>query len=530
MKDGLKKGKKIKPLLKQLLDFPEAVVARTATDFNKAFHAKIFTLFAASESELHAFSEKFLPHYGYCFGFMKNDEGQWFLDWEGVGVVREWIVSEIERNGSQAIFNIYDEWLEDWKKYEKVCKKVDITDLAELSDKNFFKLFEQFYVGYLTAGSVAYMADTFMSTGETDWLEEKTRRELERIGIDETSSRQTVRSLLNPLVQSYTVESEWKIVKIGWEVEKIYQHLLPSFVKLKKDNPAIVSMLESHARYFYWIRNNYFNVEVLGAAHFYRELQKRSAELNKLGETFHGLLEAREKEIGAERRKRDELFSKLNSLPRAQALLKVAWLFAKWKDDRKKGSYIGMHYFNIFFSELSQRTGYSKYNLTFLIFQEVASLLFGKRDFLKVIQERKKQTFFAITSEGYYIIGGKKADRYFKYAGGGAELASEFKGVSASGGFASGRARIIRKTEDMNLFKKGEIIVTNQTTPEFVPIMKKAAAIITEQGGIISHAAVISRELGVPCIIGIKTATQVFRDGDLVEVDADRGVVRLLKK
>lgn len=68
------------------------------------------------------------------------------------------------------------------------------------------------------------------------------------------------------------------------------------------------------------------------------------------------------------------------------------------------------------------------------------------------------------------------------------------------------------------------------TTPDFVPAMKKAAAVITDEGGITCHAAIMSRELGIPCVIGTKIATKVLRDGDLVEVDAEKGVVRILKK
>jgi hypothetical protein len=68
------------------------------------------------------------------------------------------------------------------------------------------------------------------------------------------------------------------------------------------------------------------------------------------------------------------------------------------------------------------------------------------------------------------------------------------------------------------------------TRPEFVPLMKKAGAIITNEGGITCHAAIIARELKKPCIIGTKIATQVLKDGDFVEVDADAGVVRILEQ
>ena len=68
--------------------------------------------------------------------------------------------------------------------------------------------------------------------------------------------------------------------------------------------------------------------------------------------------------------------------------------------------------------------------------------------------------------------------------------------------------------------------MTSMTTPDMISAMKRAAAIVTDEGGITSHAAIISRELNKPCIIGTKLATKVFNDGDLVEVDATTGVVK----
>ena len=74
--------------------------------------------------------------------------------------------------------------------------------------------------------------------------------------------------------------------------------------------------------------------------------------------------------------------------------------------------------------------------------------------------------------------------------------------------------------------EEGDILIANSTTPNYIPIMAKASAFLTDEGGITSHAAIVSRELGIPCIIGTKVATKVFKDGDLVEVDANEGVVR----
>ncbi|MDE2037939.1 MAG: hypothetical protein KGI69_01805 [Patescibacteria group bacterium] len=102
------------------------------------------------------------------------------------------------------------------------------------------------------------------------------------------------------------------------------------------------------------------------------------------------------------------------------------------------------------------------------------------------------------------------------------------KGSPASKGRATGRVRLLLFKDQLPRFKEGEVLVTEMTSPDFVPAMKKAAAIVTDEGGITCHAAIASRELGKPCVIGTKTATQILKDGDLVEVDADGGVVRVM--
>ncbi len=96
-------------------------------------------------------------------------------------------------------------------------------------------------------------------------------------------------------------------------------------------------------------------------------------------------------------------------------------------------------------------------------------------------------------------------------------------------------ARIIRLgndselREDINRFQKGEIIVTIMTQPNMVPIMKKAAAVITDEGGICSHAAIISREFNIPCIVGTRAATKIIKNGDKVTIDTSEGIVRIIK-
>ncbi len=99
------------------------------------------------------------------------------------------------------------------------------------------------------------------------------------------------------------------------------------------------------------------------------------------------------------------------------------------------------------------------------------------------------------------------------------------KGLGASPGTGSGRVKVIGSLEELSKVEQGDVLVTTMTNPDMVPAMKRASAIVTDEGGMTCHAAIISRELGIPCVVGTGNATKVLRDGMEVTVDGARGVV-----
>jgi len=127
---------------------------------------------------------------------------------------------------------------------------------------------------------------------------------------------------------------------------------------------------------------------------------------------------------------------------------------------------------------------------------------------------------------------GQEAREYFKNLYSLEEAKKELKGTIANKGIAKGRVRIVivddlaKFVEDSKEFQQGEILVTTMTSPIMVSLAKKAVAIVTNEGGICSHAAVIARELGIPCVVGTSNATMMLKTGDFVEVDADKGLIR----
>ncbi|MFH0713952.1 MAG: PEP-utilizing enzyme [Candidatus Micrarchaeota archaeon] len=98
--------------------------------------------------------------------------------------------------------------------------------------------------------------------------------------------------------------------------------------------------------------------------------------------------------------------------------------------------------------------------------------------------------------------------------------------VACNAGIVRGKVRVIFAVEQLRDFRAGEIMVTPMTTPDFVQVMKRAAAIVTNEGGMTCHAAIVARELKLPCVIGTKVATKVFKTGDEVEVNSETGMVK----
>ena len=105
---------------------------------------------------------------------------------------------------------------------------------------------------------------------------------------------------------------------------------------------------------------------------------------------------------------------------------------------------------------------------------------------------------------------------------------TNIKGSIAFRGIIKGVVKVVASPKEQGKLNKGEILVTAMTTPDFLPCMERAAAFVTDEGGITCHAAIVAREMKKPCVIGTRIATKVLKDGDLVEVDAETGIVKII--
>jgi len=165
--------------------------------------------------------------------------------------------------------------------------------------------------------------------------------------------------------------------------------------------------------------------------------------------------------------------------------------------------------------------------------KEILGLFEGKRPNEDIVLRRQQAFVESYNLDDYYE--GKDAEPVLQEFREEIKYSKLIKGKTASKGRVTGKVKIIpvdysdleRINEEIKKMQKGEILVAETTAPELMVAVKKAGAIVTDMGGLMSHAAIVSREFGIPCIVGTVNASKILKDGDLVEVDADKGTIKI---
>jgi len=206
--------------------------------------------------------------------------------------------------------------------------------------------------------------------------------------------------------------------------------------------------------------------------------------------------------------------------------------FKDYRDDiRRKQVYL----WSFFFDAVAKKYKVERGDLGYLTIDELEeSLLSGKID--NKIIEFRKNNLCIITADTpnlkMRVVDRTIPKKYIAIM----DLVDNqnkdifIKGLIAQKGKIIGKVRIVKNFHDIKKILKGEILVANTTHPDYLPAMQKAGGFITNEGGVISHAAIVARELKKPCIVGTKIATKILQDGDEVELDADNGTVKIVNK
>lgn len=181
--------------------------------------------------------------------------------------------------------------------------------------------------------------------------------------------------------------------------------------------------------------------------------------------------------------------------------------------------------------QIANVTSYNKDHLLYITKEEIDNYWeSGKLPNKKVLAKRFNRCAILYQRGRFQLVDGKESNFLEgaienKVSGG-----NELNGFVAYPGKARGIARIVLNPNKVKIFNTGDILVTGMTRPEYLPLVKKSSGFVTDAGGILSHAAITARELKKPCIIGTQTATKVLKDGDMIEVNSEKGIVEIIKR
>lgn len=373
---------------------------------------------------------------------------------------------------------------------------------------------DQIHTKLYTYGWLPVALDMFHNN-----LTKKLKSYLYAISESKTEAESAFVQLTAPLKKSILAKEREEFLSIYKKYAKALEGPSAELLKVLKNH----SERWGHLGYIYA-----GNVKPFGAAHYLKELRDLKKTKFKIAAT------TRKEAVLLRQAKlnRIRLFRQLKINRQYQQLFSDAGDFALTKLVRRHAQLLALYLMHrSLLAEIARRLELTRYQAQFMLKDEVKEALLTGALNKSVLNVRLKEC--ALYTEKNFekvytgsqmrkiIKGTKKLIDYNK---------QELIGQTAQSGYAKGAVKIIIRAKDMKKMKPGDILVSIATDPDIVPAMKKAAAIVTEQGGITSHAAIVSRELGIPCVIGTKIATKVFKDGDYVEVDAIRGVVKRIKK
>jgi len=225
-----------------------------------------------------------------------------------------------------------------------------------------------------------------------------------------------------------------------------------------------------------------------------------------------------------------KLKNKINLNDKDKIFSKILRIGAFIKDDVSKLLDLRKQQTIYLFKEISNRLKCSVDDLNYLQINEIKNFLINGKNPSNLIKSRKQITILFYKKKKLSIFEGSNALSFLNKA----KITNIHLNVSkikligqvASLGETEGKVVVVQNSKEaIQNFHKGDILVAPYTATEYLPAIKKAKAIITETGGITSHAAIISRELKIPCIVGIKDATKILKSGDFIKVNANEGII-----
>lgn len=391
-----------------------------------------------------------------------------------------------------------------------------IADLSNAEVANRYLKYVEKYVNYHLHNTPAWWLGAIPA--------EEKLREFLIASFPGRDTEKILAEIIDPLeYSSENVQEELSLLDLAVSLKRLRPVKSPSDLP-----PAFKARFQEHVRRYSSLPFGYKTGIIWKEADFFRRL-------SALVKRQPAVLKARKlKDTKIKKIQRDRLTTSLK-LPRLYYNLVIALRQLAYLQELKKTTQTRSHPLLqlIVKPGIARRLNLKSEYLDFMSEEEIVSSLKRGRvssPLRRELPRRLTNAVNIVSREKSHWLTGKKAKDFIKLNNLllTADISAEIKGQPASKGLAQGRVKICQFSTEISKLKAGDILVTAMTTPDFVPAMRRAAAIVTDEGGITSHAAIVARELGKPCIIGAKVAAKILKDGDYIEVDANKGVVRKL--
>lgn len=416
------------------------------------------------------------PFYAITVDLEKHKYDEWIREAE-FDQASDLILKKVGQEGLGYFENIREISTKESDEIFAECKKI-YPKMKALEDAELATAYEDFmdkYLYFYGIGAITFIYESVLSDKLTKSIDKRI-----------PDSSHLVGQLLNSGYKSFMLESDELLLNIK-----------------NSDGQEKEGLISRYLDQFFFMLTNYRHAPILTretvtelSSQVHENSQKETdlAALSKISET----LTKEEKDI-------IELFKITEPI----------------RDKRKRTNVIGSFMMFRFLEELERRKNIEREIAEKIYWFEFSDLMNGATEFIEQIKSRKIISIIVEGEQVQYVD-----DQVIEEEALIDREAQEIRGMIACKGKITGKVKIVFGHSDFGKITPGDILVTEMTRPDFMPVLKNATAIITDEGGLTCHAAIVAREMNKPCIIGTKNATKVLKDGDEVEVDADNGIVR----
>lgn len=408
--------------------------------------------------------------------------------------------------------------------------EIGLRDLTLLGKEDLLQMFELLYqklVAVMTFGFVPHVLNRVLEERIVEYLSEvlSPKGELDKIN-----------EYFNKLVflreAPKITEEELQILNLSAEIEAD-AHLKDAILsgetskiitELQNKHPRLVQRLEGLKQSYGWLRKSYW-VGQMASLQWYVDQIKDNLRKGSQAEITRRIREKQEREL--EFKKTLETLSPPESLVTLVYSLQALMFLHTF---RIEALFWADHLAPNLFQAISRTTQTSVEDLLWYTTPEVRKAITeGATLPNNIVAIRKDSYGIFMFHDHIFLVTGDELKRIMKSETAGVHRIDKFEGRPAfKKGKVRGVVRIIVSKDDIPKMKQGDILVASMTNTYLMPAVTKAGAIVTDEGGVTSHAAIVARELKIPCVIGTQIATKWLQDGDIVEVDSDHGIVTVI--